>query len=317
MPAHDKPFKNLDQQIELLAERGMDIGDQESARNFLSSIGYYNFSGYAYPFREIEAVHPHRKVVRSQKYISGISFDHIAKLFEFDRRLAQLISEGLAAFELKLRTAIALSLGERDPLGHLNLSSLHPNLRPSKHLDWLNFYYRDVEKAKSKDFVVHHRDKYEGQMPIWVAIEIMQFGTLAYFYGLIKDQNKVEVAGYFDVPSKELFKNIIESFRRLRNECSHLSRIWNTDHQPSFNNISHHWPSAMAILHLDSCPRTKLYPKLTMLVELSRRTGINQDFAERIQNLLLGFPAIPVVSLEADMGFPENWRELHFWREIC
>ena len=47
-----KPFKTIDEQIELLRYRGMTIADDEVARHALERIGYYRLSGYSYPFRK-------------------------------------------------------------------------------------------------------------------------------------------------------------------------------------------------------------------------------------------------------------------------
>ena len=47
-----KPFKTIDEQIELLRYRGMTIADDEVARHALETLGYYRLSGYSYPFRK-------------------------------------------------------------------------------------------------------------------------------------------------------------------------------------------------------------------------------------------------------------------------
>ena len=42
----DKHFLTIDQQLQRLISRGMEIGDRASAVHALSTIGYYRLSGY-------------------------------------------------------------------------------------------------------------------------------------------------------------------------------------------------------------------------------------------------------------------------------
>ena len=49
----EKEFKTLDEQIEILKSRGMDIQDEEDTRKYLLSNNYYNIiNGYSKPFLE-------------------------------------------------------------------------------------------------------------------------------------------------------------------------------------------------------------------------------------------------------------------------
>ncbi len=42
---------SISDQIDLLESKGMEFFDRNKAQRILSVIGYYRFSGYAYPFR--------------------------------------------------------------------------------------------------------------------------------------------------------------------------------------------------------------------------------------------------------------------------
>lgn len=47
-----KNFKTLDQQIELLKDRGCVIEDESLAKKVLSTVNYYRFSSYFLPFKQ-------------------------------------------------------------------------------------------------------------------------------------------------------------------------------------------------------------------------------------------------------------------------
>lgn len=48
----EKPFRTIDEQIDILRSRGVIIDDIETARKALETISYYRLSGYSYPFRQ-------------------------------------------------------------------------------------------------------------------------------------------------------------------------------------------------------------------------------------------------------------------------
>lgn len=41
---------------------------------------------------------------------------------------------------------------------------------------------REKNNNSDKLFIIHHKEKYEGKLPIWVATEIMTFGMLSKLY---------------------------------------------------------------------------------------------------------------------------------------
>ncbi len=56
---YTKPYLSVAAQLELLAGRGIEIGDWDAAHDCLERIGYYRLSGYWYPFRKSHiSVHP-------------------------------------------------------------------------------------------------------------------------------------------------------------------------------------------------------------------------------------------------------------------
>ena len=52
MPKTLKEWKNFDEQLSRLKERGLIINNETKALGYLKTIGYYRLSGYLYPFRQ-------------------------------------------------------------------------------------------------------------------------------------------------------------------------------------------------------------------------------------------------------------------------
>lgn len=105
----DKPFLTPALQIEILKSRGLAITDQEKAIRWLRRIGYYRLTGYLYPFREADGA-----------FLEGTSIEHALSLYVFDKKLRLSVLDAIERIEVAVRVEIALLLGARDPLAHLN-----------------------------------------------------------------------------------------------------------------------------------------------------------------------------------------------------
>lgn len=71
----DKPALSLDELVDRLAERGLEIPDRDRARRYLRHIGYYRLSPYSIPFQQGQPDHRLRK---------GTAFDDVLDLYVFD-----------------------------------------------------------------------------------------------------------------------------------------------------------------------------------------------------------------------------------------
>jgi abortive infection bacteriophage resistance protein len=316
MYSYTKRHLSLDEQLELLISRGLNVPNHLRAKQLLGEIGYYKVSGYSYPFRAISSVDNSGFVKRAEFFQPDVDFETIIKLYQFDSQLRVLLFQALANFELNLRSFLAYELGKIDPYFHLHRGNLDSRTSNKEHVNWMSFYYRDKDRSKTKDFVKHFDTRYGGEMPIWVAIEVMQFGTVKKLLELLSDREKSIVAERIGINSKPLFQNLVTSFLDLRNQCSHLSIIWNAKHGPDLNSFERHWGDKPELFHVDETQKNKLYGKLVALIQISRFLDSASEFPNKIKTLIEAFPAVPVVSPEADMGFHEKWRNLDFWQSI-
>ena len=71
----NKPALEFEQQIRLLAERGIVFNDIDDATKKLSHISYYRLSAYWYPFRQRE------NNIVMDRFISNINFSEEVALY--------------------------------------------------------------------------------------------------------------------------------------------------------------------------------------------------------------------------------------------
>lgn len=185
---YTKPYLAVPDQVRLLQARGMFISDQLKAETCLHRIGYYRLSGYAYPFR-------HREITRNfdggttehihEHFRPGTEFAHIMALYVFDKKLRLLLLDAIERVEVGLRVEIALLLGLRDPFTHLDPRNFNRHFSTPNKLGGQTPHAIFLEKLDAafqrsrEEFAEHFKNKYESKLPIWMSIELWDFGTLS------------------------------------------------------------------------------------------------------------------------------------------
>lgn len=178
-----KTAKAPEQLITLLKSRGLHINDETQAKKTLQYIGYYRFSGYAYPF-----------LVDKQQHVfkPGISFEDIVDCYTFDREFRLLLSDALERIEIAIRTAISDYMSQNiNPHWFLEARHFLPQYvqkdqnrnNLSKHDNFLK-RIDDNTRRSSDIFFKHYYQKYTAPKlpPSWMTFEALEFGTLSFLF---------------------------------------------------------------------------------------------------------------------------------------
>lgn len=100
-----KPFRTIDEQIQLLRnDKHLIIPNEEedNVRKSLSDYNYYRLSGYSLTLR------------KNDKFSSESRFSDIMQIYDFDRDLRLCVLKYLEDIEIALRTHLAYELGRDD-----------------------------------------------------------------------------------------------------------------------------------------------------------------------------------------------------------
>lgn len=150
MPAPVKAYKTYDEQVDVLASRGMSIGDRDAAIKQLQHINYYRLSGYWYSFRRQGTTD------REDSFYAGTAFADVISLYAFDASLRSATFSALTPIELALRALIGHALGTIDECAHLKPSLLGPRASQGpSYATWMHRYKKALADSK-EDFVKHH-----------------------------------------------------------------------------------------------------------------------------------------------------------------
>ncbi|NOQ51188.1 MAG: hypothetical protein GQ578_03055 [Desulfuromonadaceae bacterium] len=96
---YNKPPITVDQQAELLIERGLICDDLPRLKRYLASIGYYRLSAYWLPFEQ-PSTDP---VSRNHSFRPDTDFDQVLSLYIFDRKLRLVVLDALERIEVAVR----------------------------------------------------------------------------------------------------------------------------------------------------------------------------------------------------------------------
>lgn len=299
-----KQFKSHGEQVELLRKRGMCVDDPVRAEDVLARLNYYRLSGYWYPMRRFT---PDAGVKRDE-FVNGASLDLVVSLYEFDERLRHNVFIELDRVEMAVRAMLGYELGRIDPLIYLNAARLgaracqwRKNGR-SVYKVWLG-KYEDALGASKEEFVRHHKSKYGGVMPIWAAVEIMDWGMLSYLYGMSPNIVRNRIARQCGLKAPQL-ESWLKSLNIVRNYAAHHARIFNRvyDIKPKINSDPRLAPVAESM--------NRAFGQLTLIQYLHRQLGLSS--AERLPAVMSTYPDNNIVPLMRT-GAPENWADLALW----
>nr|WP_166454713.1 Abi family protein [Duganella rivi] len=225
--------------MQQLQDRGLEVDNPGAALDYLERLGYYRLSGYWYPLRAIDtaASTAQGKAVRLDSFVSGSRLEDVVRLYVFDKRLRLLALDALERIEMAVRVDVAHLLGQRDPEAHENPACLHgnftkkviakgPDAGKTQHQVWLTKYYSMLHRARKEPFVAHHQQQY-GAMPIWVAVEVWDFGLLSKLFAGMQHADQQTIATLYGAPTGLAFAQWLRSLNFIRNVSAHHSRLWN------------------------------------------------------------------------------------------
>lgn len=318
--AYERPWKTFDEQLTLLESRGMVVTDRGSALSYLERIGYYRLSAYWYPFRIFSfSQDSNTGLITSKatdKFAVNTQFINAVELYIFDKKLRLLVLDALERIEVSLRVDMAYLLGKQDTFAHQKIHCFHKKFahkstrNPLKNSFevWQEKYSGLLSRSK-EDFVKHYREKYGGNLPIWVAVEIWDFGAMSQLFSLMKVPDQSAIAVKYGVSDFKVFASWLRSLNYLRNLAAHHSRLWNRNiiDQPKLPKRG----------EIDWCEdfigKPDLIAKPFLLLAITRHllnvVCPNTSWDERLKTHLNDFPSSHTeknLSIN-DIGASENW----------
>ncbi len=84
-------------------------------------------------------------------------------------------------------------LGSRAPRAYLEPDHLEPTLNRREYAKLLSGYF-ELQARSKEDFVERFNKRYDGLLPVWVAVEILHLGDLVRLYSFAKFDDRRAIA---------------------------------------------------------------------------------------------------------------------------
>lgn len=304
----NKTFKNLDEQIQILIDKGLVINDVEKTKDILFRENYFFINGYRRLFMES---------FKDRVFIKGTTFEELYAMFVFDRNIRNIMFKNILIVENNIKSIISYQLSkkygfkERDYLNPKNFTQDSMKVRQVK--DVLNKMKRQIRvNGKQHTATLHYISNY-GYIPMWVLVKVLSFGIISELFCILKPEDQFKIAEVYDLEVHTLatYLSLLANFRNL---CAHEDILYDHRTQRSIpDDIIH------ARLNIPKTENEYIYGKkdlyaLVIMLHYMLTENEFKDFMNEIEyeiDLLDGkISVVPLNDILNKIGFPENWREI-------
>lgn len=304
----NKEFKKLDEQVEILRNKGLTISNPEYAMEVLFRENYFFLNGYRHLFM---------KSSTNRTYIKGATFEELYSLFLFDRAFRNILFKNILNIENNLKSIISYNLSlrygyhEKDYLDHHNFTN-NPE-RARQVADVLKKMKRQIKaNASTHSATMHYVNSY-GYIPLWVLVKVLSFGIIGELYAILKKEDQISISDIYDLDSETL-NNYLVLLSNYRNLCAHEDIVFENKTQRVIADTKYH-----RLLKIDITNDEYIYGKndvfaliivMKQMLKYDEFKNLALEIGHIIANLKLNLKSISIEKVLDRMGFPNNWEEL-------
>lgn len=303
-----KPFLSFEEQIEHLElHKNLTIPDKEYAIAMLRQIGYFSLiGGYKTPFKN----------PTTKKYRDGTTFEDIVALYRFDENLRELFLKYILQIERHLRSLLSYYFTDKhgeSQTHYLNPANYSSNPRYAADVTRLISTLDSLANRNSDYPYINHQRIQYGNVPLWVLLNGVTFGTLSKFYSYTTQDLKVKVSKNFDGVNERQLEQYLSVITKFRNVCAHNERLYSYQTRNDIPDTAIHQK-----LSIPKNGTQYRYGKrdLFAVVIAFRYLLPNDSFRKfkaslsRILKHYLKSGAMSEADLYRYMGFPDNWETI-------
>jgi len=298
MKLYDKPPLTIDQQVDLLISRGMNIKDRLQAIRYLTHINYYRLRAYWLIFEGPANANGHT-------FKKGTNFEDVLALYIFDRKFRLLVLEAIERTEVSFRTRFAYIIANR----YGSHAYLDQKLFKSTNVytECMDSFKEEFNRSR-ETFIEHYKNTYDNPSlpPIWAACELMSFGQLSKWFKNLKNRSDAQsIAAIFNM-DQSVLSSFIHHLTHVRNLTAHHARLWNRRLTITMTIPSR--PSEI-VDYFNFKESRNIYNTLVMLGYILKRMSPGTTWFERVRHLIEANQIVDPMF----MGFPPNWEKMQIW----
>ena len=304
----EKIFKTLDEQVDILRNKGLTIKNEKRTREVLLRENYFFISGYRHLFMTKES---------KDKFLPGTTFEELYATFLFDRAIRNTFFKNILIVENNIKSITSYQLSrkygfkEKDYLDPKNFSQ--DSLQSRQVYDVLNKVRRQIRVNGRKHSATFHYIEHYGYIPFWILVKVLSFGIMAEFYDILKFEDQQDISNFYKI-SPDVLSVYLSLLSNFRNVCAHEDILYDHRTQRVIPDTRYH-----ELLNIPEDEDGYIYGKndLFSLVIIMKVMLSKEDFDEMIDEIkrevTILDEAIDVVPLDTILnriGFPDNWYEI-------
>ena len=229
-----KTFKNLDEQIVLLKNKGLVIDDEVYAKEVLLRENYFFLSGYRHLFLKDDG---------SRKFIYGTNFRELYGLFNFDRQLRNILFKNILIVENNLKSILSHVVSKNHGFKEQNYLNAEIFVKDNSKSRQINDLIRKMKRqinvnGKQHQATSHYISNY-GYIPLWVVVKVLSFGIVSELYSILVRDDQQEIADIYNVSIRELTM-YLPILANYRNVCAHEDMCFNNRTHRNIDETRYH-----------------------------------------------------------------------------
>lgn len=298
----DKEFKTIEEQIEILKRRKLNLNEENASKILRNNNYYYLINGY----KDLFVV----KTNDGELYMDGVNLEEIYSLYKFDSELRINLLKYILIIERRMDTYIAYEFskqyGYKNYLLEDNFNNTNANIENITKL--ISEVISDMEKQIQigNRMLNHYMNQY-GYVPFWVLIRIMTFGEISKFFGLMKQKDQNAISKNFNVKEK-ILKSYLGNLAIVRNLCAHDEKLYDIRLRKSIASTQYH-----ELLNLSNTGYKDLFSTIIILKSLLEEKDFTKFYNILINDLEELKENVKSISFDKvlyKMGFPKNYKDL-------
>lgn len=303
-----KTFKTLDEQIDILIQKGLVVEDEISAKAILLRENYFFLSGYRHLFMDVSD---------SKRFIDKTTFRELYAMFSFDRQLRNIIFKNILVVENNLKSILAYVMSKNH--GFKENNYLNPNnfVRDSHKNRQINDLIHKMKRqisvnGKQHTATAHYLINY-GYIPLWVVVKVLSFGIVGELYTILQYQDQKEIADVFGVSIQNMvdYLPIVANYRNL---CAHEDICYSNKTQKQIDDTRFHQQLYIARVNDEYIyGKNDLFALVIILKQLLDEDSFNlfiNEVSYELDRLSGKLEVIKIEKVLHEMGFPNNYKEI-------
>lgn len=304
----EKNFKTIDEQVNILRDKGLIIDNEQEAKQILLRENYFFIMGYRHLFL---------KSNKENKFIQGTTFSELYSLFTFDRAFRNIIFKNVLVIENQLKSVTSYQLSkkygfrEKEYLNPKNFTNDHNKSRRVR--DLIDKMKRQIRiNVGNHNATMHYITKY-GYIPLWVLVKVLSFGIVCELYTILKEEDRIDIAEIFNT-TPSMLEDTLVILSNYRNLCAHEDIVFEHKTERVIPDTEYH--SYLNIPQMDGeyiYGKNDLFAVIIILKILLNDNDFHQMLKEvEYEMELLGsrLDTISINKVLDRMGFPKNYMDI-------